>query len=395
MQEIIISVDKEGVKTIALLQNGILTEIQEQKNENKYLEGNIYLGKVQNVLKGMQAAFVDIGENKNTFIHLKDILPKVDITKEKEDITGKNIERVIKPEMSLLVQVKKDNTDKKGAKVSTHISIPSRFFVLMPDTDIITVSQKIEIKEKEKLIDFVKQYLPKKMGVIIRTSAEGKQEKELLDDLHKLINRWEIIQKRLETTKEIPSLIQENAGILSKMIIDTYDNGLKKITVNTKQEKERVEKILEELEVQIELILEEKENILSHYELSSQIEKLKNRKIWLKCGGFITIDRTEALTAIDVNSGKYIGKESLEQTVLKVNREAAIEIAKQVRLRDIGGIIIIDFIDMNLEEDKKEILSILEENLKADRSKTQVVGFTKLNLVEMTRKHIYNKEGEI
>lgn len=395
MQEIIINVDKKEFKTIALVENGNLVEIQRQEKEDKRIEGNIYIGKVQNVLKGMQAAFVDIGENKNTFIHLKDILPKVDITKEKEEnISEKDIGKVIKTGMPILVQVKRDSTDKKGARVSTHLSFSSRFFVLMPNTEIVTVSQKIQSEEKKKLIEMMKNKLPRQMGIIIRTSAKGKKEEELTEDLERLINRWKQVELAAEKAEEFPKLIEENMGITEKMIIDTFDSGMKRIITNNTKVQGEITEIIEKLGLsdKIKVDLQEKDTILDIYDLHSQIEKAENRKVWLKCGGFITIDKTEALTAIDVNSGKYIGKESLEQTVFRVNKEASIEIAKQIRLRDIGGIIIIDFIDMKLEKDREEIISVLEESLKTDRSKTQVLGFTKLNLVEMTRKHICSNE---
>ena len=396
MQEIIINTDKENTKTILLVENGKLLEQYEEKECKDRLEGNIYLGKVQNILQGMQAAFVDIGTNKNTFIHLKDILPKVDITKNEQIDETSNIKDVIKKGMPILVQVKRDSTNKKGARVSTHISLVSRFFVLMPDTEIITISQKIENeKEKQRLITLVKEHLPKNMGVIIRTSGNKKLEEELVHDLESLIQRWKNIQKKVKTnTEECPILIEKNEGLITKIITDTIDQKTNKIIVNDKKVYKEVESVLKGLGCieNVEIVLKDKENILDIYELESQLEKTKNRKIWLKCGGFITIDKTEALTAIDVNSGKYIGNQSLEQTVFKVNQEASIEIGKQLRVRDIGGIIVIDYIDMKKEENKNKIIEVLTESLKNDRSKTQVLGFTKLNLLEMTRKHMCSND---
>ena len=394
MQEIIINKDKQNTKTIAIIENGILVEQYIEKEEKERLEGNVYLGKVENILPGMQAAFVNIGEGKNTFIHLRDILPKIDITKnEKVDDSNLNIKDFIKRGDSILVQVKRDCNNKKGPRVSKHLSLVGRYIVLMPETDIITVSQKIEDeKEQKRLKEEIAKILPENFGVIIRTSAVNKNINEIQKDINNLIKRWERI-KDAKNKEKAPYCIERNNGIIRKIIIDTIDNGIAKITTNDKNVFEEVQEILKEFEgTKIKLELEEKEDILDTHNIRNQIEKLENRKIWLKCGGFITIDKTEALVAIDVNSGKYTGKESREQTVLKVNKEASVEIAKQLRLRDIGGIIIIDYIDMEKEESKKQVIKELRDNLKKDRSKTQILEFTKLNLLEMTRKHMFSNE---
>ena len=394
MQEIIINKDKQNTKTIAIVENGILIEQYIEKEDKQRLEGNIYLGKVENILPGMQAAFVNIGEGKNTFIHLRDILPKVDITKnEKADDSKLKIKDFIKRGDSILVQVKRDSNNKKGPRVSKHLSLVGRYIVLMPETDIITVSQKIEDeKEQKRLKEEIVKIFPENFGVIIRTSAIDKNINEIQKDMNALIKRWENI-KNIRSKEKAPFCVERNNGITRKIITDTIDNGVTKITTNNKNIFEEVQEILKEFEnAKIKLELEEKEDILEIYNIRNQIEKLENRKIWLKCGGFITIDKTEALIAIDVNSGKYTGKESLEQTVLKVNKEASAEIAKQLRLRDIGGIIIIDYIDMEKEESKKQVIKELEDNLKKDRSKTQILEFTKLNLLEMTRKHMFSNE---
>ena len=351
--------------------------------------------RVQNVLQGMQAAFIDIGEDRNTFIHLKDILPKVDIVKNKNVEEEKNIKKLVKVNDRILIQVKRDATNMKGAKVSTHISIPSRYFVLMPDTEIKTISQKIEDEEeKKRLTNIVEEILPKEYGVIVRTSAMNKSKEELEKDIESSIFEWERIKKvKEDESNKAPCLVYEGQSFIEKLLIDLVDRDISRIVVNNKKYYDDVKKFLEKLEeTGISVELRENEDIFTIYDIREQIEKTKQRKIWLKCGGFITIDKTEALTAIDVNSGKYTGSKNLEQTVFKVNNEASVEIAKQLRLRDIGGIIIIDYIDMTDDEHKKEVIKILEENLKQDRSKTQIVGFSKLNLLEMTRKHI--KGGE-
>lgn len=349
-------------------------------------------GKVQNILQGMQAAFVDIGKKKNTFIHAQDIMPKIDITKNKQEV--KNIKEIIKIGMPIMVQVKRDSTNKKGARVSTHISLTGRFAVLMPNTDIITVSKKIENEnERKRLQKIVKSNIPDNMGAIIRTSAQGKNE-ELIEDIKSLYFKWEELKKKANENDDIPKLIYENDDITKKILLDLIDKKIDIIWVNTDEIKKNVETIISKMNIKDLPKIIKENDLLEKYEIEKQIEKTKKRIIWLKCGGFITIDKTEALTAIDVNSGKYIGKETLEQTVFTVNKEATEEIAKQLRLRDLDGIIIIDYIDMKKEENKERILNILEENLKKDRSKTQVLGFTKLNLLEMTRKHMYSNIEE-
>lgn len=390
MTEIFIQKNEDKTREIALIENGILLEYYDEDDRETRKEGNIYIGIVKDIVEGMQSAFVDIGTEKNSFIHLKDVLKKVDEKKEKLDMSV-NIKKILKPNQKILVQVKKDSNDKKGARVSTHINLPSKYIVLMPNTDIVTISQKIEDeKEQERLLKIVKENLSSGNGAIIRTSAEGK-EKEIIEDIKNIEKKWEKITKtNVNLNKNKPQLLYKSEDIIEKMLIDLTEKNIEKIVVNEKQEKENLEKLIEENKEykNIKIELSESKNIFDIYDLEKQIKKIKNRKIWLKCGGFITIDKTEALTAIDVNTGKYTGNKNLEQTILKVNKEATVEIAKQIRLRDIGGIIIIDYIDMLKKEDKEEILKILKEELKKDRTKTQVEGFTKLDLIEMTRKHI-------
>lgn len=393
MLEILIN-KEDNKKNIALLENRRLLEYYIDEENSNRNEGNVYVGIVKNVIKGMQAAFVDIGTEKNSFIHLKDILDKID-EKNLENITTNNdkinITDVIKEGQRLLVQVKKDSNLQKGARVSTHINLPSKYIALMPNTDIITVSQKIEDKkEQERLIKLVKENLSPENGAIIRTSAAGKNQ-EIIEDIKNLEKRWKEIQSKFKNDKDSkPKLILKANGIFEKMIIDLPEKSVKKITTNSKEEYNNImqfNKINNYLSG-TDIVLKEKEDVFDIYDVKKEISKLENRKIWLKCGGFITIDKTEALTAIDVNTGKYTGNKSVEDTVFKVNKEATVEIAKQLRLRDIGGIIIIDYIDMKNEKNKEEIQTLLGEKLKLDRAKTQVEGFTRLDLMELTRKHI-------
>ncbi len=378
-------------REIALVEEDKLIEYYEENENSNRNEGNIYIGIVRDIIKGMEAAFVDIGTNKNSFIHLKDILPKVDETKTHEE-QKLEITDVIKPKQKILVQVKKDSNSKKGARVSTHINLPSKYIVLMPNTDIITVSQKIEDKkEQQRLIKLVKNNLSEGNGAIIRTLAEGK-EQEIIDDIKKIEKVWRnITQTSIDPEENKAKILYKSKDILEKILMDLMDENISRIVVNSQTEKSRIEKMLNENKEykNIKVELKKQKDILEIYDLRKQVEKSENRKVWLKCGGFITIDNTEALTAIDVNTGKFTGTNNdLQQTILRVNEEATIEIAKQLRLRDIGGIIIVDYIDMAKEQDKQNILALMKKELKNDRAKTQVEGFTKLDLMELTRKHI-------
>lgn len=390
MTEIFVQKSSER-REIALLENEKLIEYYEETENSNRSEGNIYIGIVRDIVKGMEAAFVDIGTEKNSFIHVKDILPKIDETKEHQE-KSTDISKVIKPKQKILVQVKKDSNSKKGARVSTHINLPSKYIVLMPNTDIVTVSQKIEDeKEQKRLIKLVKENLSEGNGAIIRTLAQGK-EKEIIDDIKKVENQWQkIIQTSINPKCNKAELLYKSEDILEKILMDLMDENISRIVVNSKEEKDRISKLTKEnKEYQnIPIEVQRKKDILEIYDIRKQQKKAQNRKVWLKCGGFITIDKTEALTAIDVNTGKFTGNNNdLQSTILKVNKEATIEIAKQMRLRDIGGIIIIDYIDMKKNTDKEEILKLMKEALKKDRTKTQVEGFTKLDLMELTRKHI-------
>lgn len=389
MKELIINIE-DGVERIFLLEDGVLTEKYSDSKYKKRLEGNIYIGKVQNVIPGLQAAFVNVGENRNAFIHLKDVLPKRDIVKEPSyDLEKCDIRKILRPGMPIIVEIKRDSYNKKGARASTHINLPGRYLVLLPNSSFVTASHKIDdFEEKSRLISVVKGIIPDNMGAIIRTSAVGVGEEELSKDLDSLIGKWnEIISVEFHDG-DYPKLIYKSDEILDKLIMDIMDSGLKRIVVNSEEIRNKVfDKLRLWNRCDIEVVLDSR-GLNEYYDLSKQIEVSENRKIWLKSGGFITIDRTEALTAIDVNSAKFTGKSSLEDTAFAINRESAVEIAKQIRLRDIGGIIVIDFIDLKDEENKKELVRIFQEELKRDRTKVQIEGFTKLNLLELTRKHI-------
>ena len=400
MKEIIINKDFDNNQSIvALLENGKLVEQYDDSNNINAFEGNIYCGIVRNILPGMQSAFVDIGEDKNAFLHIKDIIPKVSnqTGNKEEDLSKYDINKYLKVNMPILVQVKKDEEEKKGARISKHISLTGRLCVLLIDEKFITISQKIEDKEeRERLKNVASQILKKEQaqnyGIIIRTAAEGKDKEEIEKDIKELICLWnEIFEKYNEIIeKNKPQLIYKNYNIISKFLTSVLETDISRVIVNSKSIYSSIEKYIKEIHKENIEIEYREDNLMDIYNLQEQLEKAHERKIWLKCGGFITIDKTEALTAIDVNSGKFTGKRDMQKnnTIFKVNKEATIEIARQIRLRNISGIIVIDYIDMQKDEEREEILKLLEQNLRQDRSKTQVIGFTKLDLLEMTRKKL-------
>lgn len=397
MKEIILN-KEDGITQAILLEDGKIVEQYDDSKDEGAVEGNIYCGIVQNVLQGMQAAFVNIGEDKNAFMHIKDVIPKVSnqTGNKAEDLSKYNIKKYLKQNTPELVQVKKDEENKKGARVSKHISITGRLSVLMVDVSFITISQKIEEKEeitrlKNIAKDILSNYKENKYGLILRTAAKGKTKEEIEKDVEESIKLWEQVQKKYsEVSKENkPQLIYRNYDVISKFLTSVLEDNIEKITVNTESLYKSINSYLEEINKKIEVKLVPQSDI-NKYGWKEQLEKASQRKVWLKCGGFIAIDKTEALTAIDVNSGKFTGRKTYtkDETIFKVNKEATVEIAKQLRLRNISGIIVIDYIDMQNDAERQEILQMLEKELKKDRSKTQVIGFTKLDLLEVTRKKL-------
>lgn len=392
MKELVINIEDE-IEKIYLIEDGVLTEKYVDSKFKKRLEGNIYIGKVQNVIPGLQAAFVNVGENKNAFIHLKDVLPKKDITKESAyDLEQHDIGKVLKPGMPIIVEIKRDSYNKKGARASTHINLPGRYVVLLPNSTIVTASQKIEdVAERKRLIDIVKSVIPEKMGAIVRTSAIGKNAENIESDLNSLVKKWsEIISIEFDNN-DFPKLISKSDGIIDKLLLDLMDKDLEKISVSDEGIAQKIREKLDFWDKSEIPVVVDSENDMIRYDIDKQVDVAEGRKVWLKSGGFITIDKTEALTAIDVNSAKFVGKTDLEDTAFSINKESAVEIARQIRLRDIGGIIVIDFIDLHDDEHKKELVGIFASELKKDRTKVQIEGFTKLNLLELTRKHIYSE----
>lgn len=376
MQELRIKVDANE-KTVILLNNYKIVEQYTIDKEN--IEGNIYLGVIKNIVPGLKATFVDIGKSKNAFIHFEDL--------------GKTKDE-IKLNETILVQVQKNAVKQKGAKLTSNIKLTGRQIVLMPKTDFISVSRKIEDEQKRgELKEIAKKYLPKNCGAIIRTNCILATEEEIKQDIKMLINRWENIKNiAKKKIKNVPCIIEEESSIVKSLILSTVDSKMNKITTNNEEYNKEILNFLKMHNLESRIELEYENDVFEKYTIEKELQSLKNNKVWLNCGGQIVIDKTEALTAIDVNSGKCIGKNNLEETILKVNIESAKEIAKQIRLRDIGGIIIVDFIDMEKDESKQKLLNCIEEEAKKDRAKVQIEGFSKLNLLELTRKQLYGKE---
>ena len=352
---------------ISVYEDDSLVEYYEEKFDEPRLEGNIYLGVVKDIVPGMQSAFLDIGEKKTALIHINDLIPKISDTTGNLnlDISKYNIKDYVKKKDKIVVQVKKDYSIEKGSRVTTDLKLVGQYVVLLPNSKFVTISQKIAKEKKEELVSLVKKYIPENMGAIIRTIAENASEEAISQDISTLLALVDDINEAVKTNQSTTHGIKllDDRGILGKLIIDLAPYGLKIVT-DSKQVAKFVESISSGIEVEIGEIRE--------------IVK-PDRKVSLKSGGFITIDPTEALVTIDVNSGRFIGKEGFEQTALEVNLEATEEIAKQIRLRDLGGIIIIDYIDMVEEANKQKVMDYMKECIKKDRSKVQVVEISKSN----------------
>lgn len=395
MKEIIIDVGKTQT-AVALLEDKELTELYVEKNESQSIVGNIYKGRVENVLPGMQAAFVNIGIDKNVFLYVKDAIPNTYFDEEEEgEFTDKyknaNINNFLKVGQEIVIQVVKEPISTKGARVTTHITLPGRFIVLMPTVEYIGVSRRIENdEERERLKVLADKYKPESMGIIIRTAAEGCNEEDIKEDISFLSMLWESI-KNEQLQGSAPRIIHKDMNIVYRTVRDMFTNDIDKFVINDKEQYDQVLQVVnfisKDLVKRVELF-DKAYEIFEYYDIKPKIIKALTRKVWLKSGGYLVIDQTEALTVIDVNTGKFVGSIDLKDTVLKTNVEAAREIAKQLRLRDIGGIIIIDFIDMHEKQHEEVVLDSLKNSLKKDRTKTNVLGITHLGLVEMTRKKV-------
>lgn len=379
-REIIMDVSAARTR-VALLEEGVLVELYIEENPGERLVGNIYRGRVKNVLPGMQAAFVDIGLAKNAFLYVEDLLPP-------GTTFLPRISDLVKPGQEIVVQVVKEPMGAKGAKVTTRITLPGRYLVLMPTVNYVGISRRItEEAERERLRELATRYRPSGMGLIVRTAARDAGEEEFAREANLLAGLWEKICRRARE-QPVPSLIHRDLELVQRILRDVFTEEVHYLVVNSRA---AYEGIMDWLELtapglKYRVFLKEGEDLFGLYGVEPEIRRALARKVWLGCGGYLVFDQTEALTVIDVNTGKYVGGATLEETVLKTNLEAAKEIARQLRLRNIGGIIIIDFIDMPREDHRQRVLEALEEELKKDRTRTQVLGITQLGLVEVTRK---------
>lgn len=381
-KKIIVNCDSKETR-VAVLEDDRLAEIYLERPVYQRVVGNIYKGVVENVLPGMQAAFVNIGLERNAFLYVDDVCSRGN--------GRKPIEKRLKPGEEIMVQVAKEPFGSKGARLTCQTTLPGRFIVLMPTVEYIGISRRIEDpKERDRLKKIVDAARPKSMGLIVRTVAEGADEESLKQDIDFLALLWRRIQGKKGKVKA-PALLHQDLDLIYRIVRDLFNEDIDDFTIDTGFEYEKIMETLDyvapDLRNKVRLY-RKKKPIFDYYGIEEEIEKALSRKVWLACGGYLIIDQMEALTAIDVNTGRYIGKKNLAETILKTNLDAAEEIVRQIRLRDIGGIIIIDFIDMNSEKHQQKIVGRLEELMKGDRTRAHVQGITSLGLVEMTRKKV-------
>jgi ribonuclease G len=392
------------------VENGTVVELHVKRGSEKELVGNIYLGRVLRVLPGMQAAFVDIGIDKSAFLYVTDVYndirywEQIMFKEEDEDnsletvtslrirfLKGSdiNIEGLLQEGQDILVQVSKEPLGTKGARLTSHITLPGRHLVFMPTVDHIGISRRIEDeKERIRLKKIIQELRPPSVGFIVRTVSERALKEKLKSEMEFLTRLWANIQRRRETSSA-PSLLHKELTITLRAVRDLFTKEIDRLVIDSNEEckliLEFIETFAPNLRYSIELY-EGREPIFDAYGIDMEINRALEKKIWLKSGGYIVIESTEALTAIDINTGSYVGKRNLEETIVKTNLEAVKEIAYQIRLRNIGGLIVIDFIDMDREADRERIFMTLKEALEKDRAKTTVVKMSELGLIEMTRK---------
>jgi ribonuclease G len=406
--QLVINVTPQETR-VALLEDGMLAELYIERTKGRNIVGNIYKGKVLKVLPGMQAAFVDIGLEKAAFLYVSDVYRDIEeydlMLEEGSDGEGdfefemqgvpsyltqpSQIEDLLCEGQEILVQVSKEPIGTKGTRVTSHFTLPSRYLVLMPTVDHVGVSRRIKDQnERKRLMEIIQGIKPQGLGFIVRTASEGGDKELVKGDMDFLLKLWDNIQRKKENCSA-PSLIHSDLNMVLRVIRDLLSSEVNKVIVDDRQEYRNIinftKTYMPKLKCDIE-IYEGREPTFDGYGIEMEIDKSLGRKVWLKSGGYIVIDMTEALTTIDVNTGRFVGKRNLEDTILKTNLEAAKEIAYQLRLRNIGGIIIIDFIDMERDGDREKVYLALEEVLQKDRTKTNILKISELGLVEMTRK---------
>ena len=378
--------DKDGRIQIAVLEDGLLVEHYVAESQGGSLIGNVYLGKVQNVLPSMEAAFVDIGKGRNAVLYSGE----VDWEAAETGNQPRRIELALKSGDQVLVQVTKDPVGQKGARLTSQVSLPGRFLVYVPGGNMSGISRKLPESERQRLKSILKTALPEDAGVIVRTAAEGATEEQLIHDVERLKAQWQSITDKAKG--KAPALLHSEPDLLVKIIRDVFNEDFQKLVVSGDQALDTIAEYLGSVAPDLVERLSPftaNEDVFDHYRLGDQIAKALDRKVYLPSGGSLVIDRTEAMTVVDVNTGKFIGSGgNLEETVTKNNLEAAEELVRQLRLRDIGGIIVVDFIDMIHESNQEMVRRRLLECLSRDRTKNQVSEITSLGLVQMTRKKV-------
>jgi ribonuclease G len=409
--EIVINASDRETR-LALVENGQVVEIHVERKGERGIVGNIYKGRVIKVLPGMQAAFVDIGLPRAAFLYVGDIHRHIhdpnflvngeedqEDEVEEDDLEASLSERIdhLTPQIEelleegedILVQISKEPLGSKGARITSHISIPGRHLVFMPTVDHIGISRRIENEaERQRLKDLIQEIKPPSCGIIVRTVSEGESEEKLRDDFNFLQGAWERILER-EKMAPAPSLIYEDLDLCLRGVRDLFTENVQRLIVDNEEQHRKILEFMDtfmpSLRGCVELYTEE-EPIFDCFGVEMELNKALGRKVWLKSGGYINIDFTEAMVAIDVNTGRFVGKRNLQDTILKTNLEALKEIAYQLRLRNIGGIIVVDFIDMDRQVDREKVFAALQLELKKDKQKTNIIRFSELGLVQMTRK---------
>ncbi|MBR2955824.1 MAG: Rne/Rng family ribonuclease [Clostridia bacterium] len=378
MKELVIDYTP-GIVRVALVDNKNLERFSVERSANVGIVGNVYKGKVENVVSGMKAAFVNIGLDRNGFLHVGESL--VDAGRL---VAGKEPTPVVlSPGDIVMCQVVKDEFGTKGARLTTEISLAGYFLVLMPTTSFVGISRKIKSEERRAYLEaLIKSLCPQNMGFILRSASDKASDDEIKAEAKSLIELWDGVHKSYQSAPT-PSLIFQEAELLDRAVRDNISVGIDRIVVNDSAVAKHLAGGMADVKVEV---FDGKRNIFRHYGIDGQINALKERRVPLKSGGYLIIDKTEALTVIDVNTGKFVGGKDLEDTVFKTNLEATEEIARQLRLRNISGIVVIDFIDMTDTCHEKEVVSALKEELKKDRLRTSSVEMTPLGLVELTRK---------
>jgi ribonuclease G len=406
-REIIINASPRETR-IALLEDKHLVEVMVERPEAVRRVGDIYKGRVNAVLPGMQAAFVDLGLEKSAFLHASDLAPDEesdldDLFEEEEngderkggggrggrrEEPAPRIEEALKKGQEILVQITKEPIGTKGPRVTTQVSLPGRYLVYMPGHENIGVSRKIEDRgERARLKALIREIRPKDAGIIVRTVGAEQGKQEFQSDIKHLEQLWSKIEKQAQRAKA-PIVLHQEMEFTTGLIRDIFTEDVDQLVIDSAEEHKNILKYMAtyapNLRSRVKLYKGDAP-IFDHFEIEPEIEKAMDRKVWLKKGGYITIDQTEALVAIDVNTGRFTGKKNQEETIHKTNMEAAVEIARQLRLRDLGGIIVLDFIDMEDENNRKQVVDTLRQHLKRDRSRTKAFAVSELGLVEMTR----------